>query len=770
MAEIKGPAPDALSNQDIIRSFDSSLTEITKAATDPTYDFERQTMISQARQQWLMVKGNPNPVLGWGPNDYGGQQASWIPFDYSQGQEETGADVKLCPPINFIGGDCFKFMAVMGSSSPRVKAVADDLRSPGDIAGAHCADTNIRDLWLKNKIDRQWKAAAFHLYTTGPCFIRGFWNTDPVKYGSTTEPKIGLIEGPDGLPIPVIEGEESYANGDAEISFHSVLDVTIPWQADTLSGNYLCCERMMSKWALLAKYAGKDGKPGPLEQYRTTAPPDDHISGATVAAQEARTATTNPSQTAQAKRPDTWRLTEWWIPLHLLESVTSTEARDTFKQQFTRGLYIARVGDITVEIDDRDVTDEWTVCCVNRGEKIMDRPICADNVPIQRAINDLVGMSIETVLRAITQTLVDNNLLDRQAMSTKEAIPAEIILTAMSPDTDLRSKIFQIPPARLSDQAIPFLQALRVFGQDISGIRPELSGGGQPTQTFREAKQRKDQALAQLAPQAQAMREAAEDLARILVNLRAKYGSGIVKAQRTGAYGIETDTANMEDLTMEGWHPEADDQFPLTLSDRRDAAFTLIKEMPPEVQASLGVLDVLNIEELCELMQIPGFQSAIADQKKKTLQEIEELMQAGPVTNVGPDGQPGDPQPSVPVDPYDNHVVGAAVKAKWMIANQDKKGTPGFANVEASWATQNQMAQPPAPPPEPPVKGSLSMSAKMEDFPAMFKPMLAAAGVPPESLPGAAPPPGPPGPPPAPPPQQSVMPPPPHLAGAPAGA
>ena len=29
---------------------------------------------------------------------------------------------------NFIGGDCFKFMAVMGSSSPRVKGVADDMR------------------------------------------------------------------------------------------------------------------------------------------------------------------------------------------------------------------------------------------------------------------------------------------------------------------------------------------------------------------------------------------------------------------------------------------------------------------------------------------------------------------------------------------------------------------------------------------------------------------------------------------------------------------
>jgi hypothetical protein len=740
MAEILGEAPEALSNSEIIKRYGSHLDVVTKAATDPTYDFERSILISQARQQWLMVKGNPNPVLGWGPSDYGGQQASWIPFDYTSSQEETGADVKLCPPINFIGGDCFKFMAVMGSSSPRVKGVADDLRDQGDIATAYCADTNIRDLWIKNKIDRLWKIAAFHMYTTGPCFMRGYWNTDKVKYGETQEPKIEIVFGEDGVPIPKVVGTQSYANGDAEVSFHSVLEVTIPWEAKELRGNFLCCERMMSKWALLAKYPGKNDEPGPLDQYRGGDVPDDKMSGATVAAQEAKTATSNPSMTAQSKRPDTWRFTEWWVPPYLYEAVTSGEAREVLKRQFSRGLYIARVGSVVVEIEEREVTDEWTVCGVNRGEKIMERPVCADNVPIQRAINDLMGMAIETILRAITQTIIDNQLIDRQAMSTREAIPAEMILTAMPPEGDLRAKIFQIPPAHLSDQALPLLNLMRSMGQDISGVRPELSGGGQPTSTYREAKQRKDQALAQLAPQAQAMRDAAEDLGKILVNLRAKYGSGIVKSQRRGAYGVETDVANMEDLKETGWHPESDDQFPLTLSDKRDSVYSLIKEMPPEVQAFLGVLDVLNVEELCELLQVPGFQSAIADQKKKTLAEIDELMAQEPVMQEpGPDGQVPPAKSSIPIDPYDNHQVAAAVKSRWLIANQQVKGTPGFANVEASWTEQNEMAQPPQPPPPPPVKGSLSMSAKLEDFPNLMPQVMEAAGMQPPPPPAPIP-------------------------------
>lgn len=747
MATILGPEPAALSNEQIIKKYDGALTQITKAATDPSYDFERIALLNQARLQWLMVKGQQNNSVGMSQNDYGGQMADWVPFDYGSDQEETGADVKLCPPVNFLGGDCFKFMAVMGSSSPRVQGVADDLRNPDDISAAHCADTNIRDLWVKNKIDRKWKIPAFHLYTTGPCFIRGFWNTDPIKYGQSIEPKIDVVM-IDGMPVPMVTGQQSYDNGDAELSFHSVLEVSIPWEAKELRNNFLRCERMMNKWALLSKYASKDDTPGPLEQYRDGTVPDDQLSGSSVTAAEARQATSNPTGTAKAQNQNQWRFTEWWIPPHLFESILAPEPRKVISTQFPRGLYLARVGNITVEIDDREVTDEWTVVTVNRGEKIMERPVCADNVPLQRAINDLFGMAIETVLRAITQTIMDNQLIDREAMSTKEAVPAEIILTALPVDGDISKRVYQIPPARLSDQVLPLMDKLRAMGQDISGVRPELSGGGAPTQTFREAKQRKDQALAQLAPQAQAMRDAAEDTARILVTLRSKYGSGTVKANHRGAYGLETDVADMADLQTSGWHPESDDQFPLTLSDKRDALYSMLKEFPPEVQQALSILDPINVEELCELIEIPGFQSAIGEQKQKTLDDIQTLLKAQPMPGApGPDGQPGPPQPSLKVDAYDNHPLVASLVAKWLIGpvGQKQKGTPGFANVELFQAAHQALAQPPPPPPPPAVKASLALSAKLEDFPNLLPEVLESAGLPP------------PPPPPPPPPMQSPV-------------
>ena len=743
MAEIIGPAPAAMSNDDIIRRFDSSLTEATKSATDPQYDFERTVLISQARYQWMMIRGQQNLQLGYTQNDYAGQTPDWVPFDTSSGQEETGADVKLCPPVNFLGGDCFKFMAVMGSSSPRVKAVADDLRDPDEIASASCADTNIRDLWIKNKIDRKWKIPAFHIYATGPCFVRTYWNTDPVKYGTSTEPKIEIVDGPGGIPVPKITGSNVYDNGDAELSFHSVLEVSIPWDAKELRGNPLRLERMMNKWSLLAKFAGKDGNPGPLDKYRDGEVPDDQLSGSSVSAAEAKQATANPSGTAQTKKPNQWRFVEWWIPPHLYESIIAQDAREVIRNQFSRGLYVARVGDITVEIDEREVTEEWTVVPVNREEKIMCRPVCADNVPLQRAINDLFGMAIETVLRAITQTIVDNQLIDRQAMSTKEAVPAEIILTALPTDGDISKRIYQIPPAHLSDQVLPLLNLVRSWGQDISGVRPELSGGGQPTQTFREAKQRKDQALAQLAPQAQGMRDAAEDVAKNLVMLRSKYGSGTVKAQRKSAYGIETDVSDMADLQAEGWHTESDDQFPLTLSDKRDTLYSLLHEFSPEVQQALSLLDPLNIDEIIELLQISGFESAVAEQKQKTLADIDQLLQAFPIP--APPGMPGAPPkpplPSVPPDPFDDAPLVATILGRWLVSpvGQKHKGTPGFENVKAYWSAYKAMATPPVPPPPPAIKGTLALSGKMEDFPQLVPEILVGAGLPPP--PPQAPPP-----------------------------
>lgn len=731
--QVVGPAPEALGNEEIIARYatgsNSGIDAVIKASVDPQHEADRQIQITQARERWQFYLGNhfSTPADSIGP--YGSSIIDFAPFDYGSMQQENGAQVKLCPPMNVVGSLAYKFMAVMGANAPRVKGVADDPQDSESLHSGHVADISIRDSWVKQKIDRKWRYLAFHQFITGPAFVRTFWNTDRRKYGCSVEPKIEIVE-ENGVPIPQVTGEQTYDNGDAEIAIFSIIDCDIPFNVSELDRcPRFRFEMMMSKWTLLKKYKGTEEHPSPLEKYRDGDVPDSDFSAADSTANEARGAVHNPSATGSSKKVNHWREHEYWIEPDQYEAAPE-ELRKILNEQFPDGLYVAKVGDLTCKIDNRKCTDEWVVCRVGRADTIMERPLCADIMPLNRAIDDLVGLSIETVLRAITQTFADSALVDRHAMSTNEAVPAEMILTQMPSDGDMQKHFYQVPPARLSDQVRPLIEYFMALCAEFTGVKPELSGGGAPTQTYREAKQRKDSALQALAPQAQQMQDTAASVAENLVKLRAKYGSGTVKVQTPSAYGTKTDVADIAELREGGWHAEADDNFPMTLADRRDAVWAMLKEFPPEVQQALSILDPMNISIICELLQISGFESAVQEQKEKTMNDIKLILS-------GQDLQP---------DEYDNHPIADGLLQKWMVSNQnEKQGNPErFAAVEKFQQAQHQMAQPPLPPPPPPIKPSLAFSAKVEDFPSLMPELLQGAGLPvpaPAAQPIAAPPP-----------------------------
>jgi hypothetical protein len=355
-------------------------------------------------------------------------------------------------------------------------------------------------------------------------------------------------------------------------------------------------------------------------------------------------------------------------------------------------------------------------------------------------MNDLFGMMLETVLRGIPQTLVDNTLIDRTAMATKDAVPGELILTALPTDGNMANKVVQLPVARLGDQVVPLFKQCSDLIDDLEGVRPEISGGGPPTTTFREFQQRKNQALQQLAPQANEMRWCAADLAVLLVKLRAKYGTGQVKApKRNGSYGkMETEIADIQQLRCDGWHCEADDNFPMSMADRRDAVFSMLKEFPPEIQQALSIADPTNIEQIFQLLQVPGFESKMKDQVEKTQGDIKRLLQEAPVTPPPPPNAPPGappppppPQPSIPPDPWDNHIIAVGVLGGWLI-NQSAVAVTnpqGFANVAARWKAQQLLAAPPPPPPPPLVHTALNVAAKLEDMPQIMNKVMEGAGL-----------------------------------------
>lgn len=722
-----------LSSDQILSQFKESIEEIIKVCAEPMYEYERQLVINRARKNWQFVKGNHFPVPGLVDTPYGDIiDYTWL--DGSVASDENGANVRFMRPINVIGGDLYKYIAVMGASAPRVKAVSNNPQK--NTTDAESAEACIRDAWVKMGVDRKWWQLAFHQYTTGPAYIRTSFTTDGRKYGRVTEPKIQVQPGPDGTPIPVQNGTQDYDNGDTEMEVCSVLEIEHPFMAHELSDcYYFKCEKMRPKWALLDIPAFSQK----LEQYRDTDLPDDQVSPTSVAAAEARESTANPSGLGNAKRPHLWRFREWWVQPLLYQSVKSDAARAVFQRQFPDGMYIAKAGSITLIIKEAKTEEEWAVCKTGRGPRILENPICTDSLPLQQWINDSFNLVMETLLRSIPQTLIRSNLIDREAWSRKEPVPNEIILVPPG-DGNLNNDMAQITPARFSDQMTPSIQTIRAYQQDITGIRPEMTGGGQIANTYREAKQRKDQALLGLSTQAHEMQYASEKVAENVTRLRAKFGIGQISVPREGGAGTETDVVDFATLAQPGWqstwHAEADDNFPMTQSDRWDKMWALLKEFPPEVQQSLGILDPLNIEQTVELLQIPDFESSLIDQKNKTLQDVQTLLQQQP--NPGqPDpqtGQPGPPQASMPVDQYDNHQFVAVFLARWLVSKTGQKtkqtNPQGFQNVVLFQQAQQQAAAPPPPPQPPPVRAGLNITAKPEDIgPQAMESVLQSSGI-----------------------------------------
>ena len=79
------------------------------------------------------------------------------------------------------------------------------------------------------------------------------------------------------------------------------------------------------------------------------------------------------------------------------------------------------------------------------------------------------------------------------------------------------------------------------------------------------------------------MQDAAASVApRIWCGSAPKYGGGTVKAQNPSAYRLKRPILPILPNSREGgWHAEADDNFPMTLADRRDADLVDAQEFPP---------------------------------------------------------------------------------------------------------------------------------------------------------------------------------------------
>lgn len=747
-----GPAEGTLSLDEIAHKLEKEMKAALDEIIDPSHDAEQLQRIARAKSNIHFIKGNHFIAPDW-VSSGGSEIVDWVVSDSSIGGDDDGASVKFMYPFNVVGGDCWKYVAVMGQSAPRVKAVPDDLSDIEAERQADNADINVRDLTVKWRLDHVVKDIAYHQWTTGPAFLYSRHVVDGAKNGITLEPTVDLQEQESEfgtLTLPVEGPPKPYENGDSELVVLSVLEVQILPSTARHMGEvkFLRSQVMLSKFTLISTFPKlrKLKNDDILEL--------DSRAATLTAASEAIDSASNASGVGKPQKRNEWPYTEDWFSPDYYEAF-SDSLRDVLKQQFPRGIKVSRVGQYVCDVKHEAVTDCMAVCKTGRGPYIMANPLCSDSIPIQKAVNDFFGLGIETILRAIPRTIVNQQLFDRQAISKNEAIPGEFLFATPPPGQKMDDMLTQTTAARFSDQMTPFLQMMRTYMTDINGMRPELSGGGPPSTTFREAKMRRDQALMQLQPAADCQQEAIEDILTIGIKQRAKYGVGSISAPaRSNVSGKRMDVADLAELSETGWHLEAESGVPETWAERADKLADLLKNYPPEILQLLGLTDVMNVQQIYDLLHIQGFQSPVFDQIRKMTDVISRLKTEMPVEVpgvVGPDGMQGPPvkTPSVmPEEGIDDPAFCVQFIQRWANGDDGRKtkqtNEAGYGNVKAFLdICQNMMQQ--AMPPDPnggPEQG----------------------GPPPQpSSPGGQPPP------PGPPPEQPQLPPPPPMGGEPAG-
>jgi hypothetical protein len=367
-----------------------------------------------------------------------------------------------------------------------------------------------------------------------------------------------------------------------------------------------------------------------------------------------------------------------------------------------------------VKLQGESMDEVLSVFKPGTDEKILSDAWCQDEMPIQDNINHFANMSMETFLRMIPKTFVPADLIDRRSLEENDPSVAEFIFyNPRAYSGNIANMIAKSPTGEVSAQLMPFGEYLREFGRESTGTPEQIWGGGTPSQTFRSDLLRRNQALMTLGIADDCLKEGWEATYYNGVRQFAKYASEDIKIP---AQYLE-DGQELGDLQIlsdgTGWHCEADEGLPLSHAEEREQLLDFVNTNPLMTQ-KLELLSDLNTGRMMRYVGIRGFKSRKEMESKKFRVILKQLLLEGPIPGK-PDpmtGMPGPPQPSVPIDMFeDDHEFMAQAARDFLNDGPGlrlKQSNPqAYQNVLAFGLAHQraEIAEPkPAPAPAPPPK------------------------------------------------------------------
>lgn len=395
-----------------------------------------------------------------------------------------------------------------------------------------------------------------------------------------------------------------------------------------------------------------------------------------------------------------------WLRPAAFNVLATKEEVDKLKGLYPNGAKVVLVNDDFGEACNESLDDCWTLTHNPLSDYIHFDPLGLLLVSIQEITNDLISLTIQTVEHGIGQTFADPAVLNFNAYRQTESVPGGIYEATPKTGKSISDAFHEVKTATLSPEVMPFANNIQSLAQLVSGALPSLFGGAMQGQgeTASQYSMSRAQAL-------QRLQNTWKMLTSWWKNI---FGKAIpMFIEETQHQGDERDVKRKQDgsfinvfirrAEMEGKigkvELEANENLPLTWSQKKDVIMQLLQAGNPEVLAILGAPE--NLPIIREAIGLTDFFVPGEDDVEATYDDIKLLLNTAPI----PTGDPMMPETSsVEVDPdFSNPEIGFEIVRKWVISEAGrlaKTDNPdGYRNVllygkaYQMIQAQNQMAE-----------------------------------------------------------------------------
>ena len=370
-----------------------------------------------------------------------------------------------------------------------------------------------------------------------------------------------------------------------------------------------------------------------------------------------------------------------WLRPSAFEILQKDEC-ELLKEKYPDGAKIVLINDMYADSENENLDDCWTIMQDPMSDYIHKRPLGALLVNMQEIVSDIISLALQTIEHGISQTFADPGVLNFDQYRQTETLPGGVYPATPKTGKSVADGFFETRTATLSQEVLPFFQQIQALGQMASGALPSLFGGQiDGSKTASEYSMSRAQALQRLQNTWKMITMWWKDI----------YGKAIpmfIQELHDDERSVEMDERGnfinvfVRMAELEGKigriELEANENLPITWSQRKDVYMKLLETQNPEILAALTSPD--NLKNLAEAIGIDDFVIPNLADVEKQQEEIRALINSEPIV------QPPEPEvelmamqageelepieiPSVDIEyDLDNHQIEADVCRSYLVS------------------------------------------------------------------------------------------------------